>query len=97
MKKIKKLNELSFFSELSEDRSLRIKGGACTLENCGSGLFVTRGGGVTPKPYEPTLNPNPGCGCGCAGCAPDNGGPGFTIGMIHSGLTGRDCSYHGIF
>lgn len=91
MKKIKQLRKLIL---LSPEAKARIIGGyRCTLN------IPTHDAGPDTPPYDPAPYPpaDPtGCGCGCSGCVWEDGGGGFSVGMMSANIDGYDCTFFAI-
>jgi len=95
MKKIKKLREVT----LKENEMSSIYGGSIvTCNGETNDLSLPREVIIAPSDPPPPLNPPPSsCKCGCSGCAYEDGGAGFSVGMVLSKTDGHSCSFFALF
>lgn len=98
MKKIKKLSVV----HLKDEELSKIKGGycgfsSCVYETCGEAFVANTSTNCQYVNYSTGSGSGSGggstgggtgtvCGCGCAGCIVEDGGTGFSLGMMSSHL-----------
>lgn len=93
MKKIKPLKKL----KLNNDSMAKIIGGAdggtaCEYDYCNVSS-IDRSDPWKPPTNPPTDPPEPTCKCGCSGCQWEDGGAGFSLGMMNSNFDGYECKF----
>lgn len=84
MKKIKKLQRIKFLSEKEEKT---IMGGQCEIEGCGVGVLDVFGyfHSTDPGPVGGSSGGGNSGQCGCSYCSSEEGGFGFSVGMMIRG------------